>query len=141
MRANDDGIGTYDPIPKPAVDGEGRPWKDIKLDSARAKYWLGVGAQPSDSAWRLLSMVCLAPIAISQSPTPSYERLEMFWRWLVWAVCGEGYILGIDQELTIEKAGLLEPKFRPKGTPLQHSPISNKKEKKDEKEDIQKEAL
>jgi len=58
MCANGDGTGTYDPVPKPAIDGEGRPWKDIKLDSARAKYWLGVGAQPSDTAWRLLSMVC-----------------------------------------------------------------------------------
>jgi ribosomal protein S16 len=51
-------IGTYDPIPKPPADGEGRPYKDIRLDSARVKYWLGVGAQPSDPAWRLLSMVC-----------------------------------------------------------------------------------
>jgi len=41
------------------LDGEpGRAFKNIKLDSARAKYWLGVGAQPSDPAWRLLSMVC-----------------------------------------------------------------------------------
>ena len=52
-------LGTYDPIPKPAPLGEGKPIKDIKLDTARAKYWLGVGAQPSDPAWRLLSMVCL----------------------------------------------------------------------------------
>jgi len=51
--------GTYDPIPKAPIDGEGKRWKDIKLDSARAKYWLGVGAQPSDPAWRLLSMVRL----------------------------------------------------------------------------------
>lgn len=50
-------LGTYDPIPKAPIDGEGKPFKDIKLDSARAKYWLGVGAQPSDPAWRLLSMV------------------------------------------------------------------------------------
>lgn len=49
--------GTYDPIPKPPIDGEGKPWKDIKLDISRAKYWLGVGAQPSDPAWRLLTMV------------------------------------------------------------------------------------
>lgn len=49
--------GTYDPIPKPAPHGEGKPYKDIKIDIARAKYWLGVGAQPSDPAWRLLSMV------------------------------------------------------------------------------------
>ena len=53
-------LGTYDPIPKPAPLGEGKPFKDIKLDTARAKYWLGVGAQPSDPAWRLLSMVCPA---------------------------------------------------------------------------------
>jgi small subunit ribosomal protein S16 len=50
-------LGTYDPIPKPPKDGEGKPFKDIKLDTARARYWLGVGAQPSDPAWRLLSMV------------------------------------------------------------------------------------
>lgn len=50
-------IGTYDPIPKPPKEGEGKAWKDIKLDTARAKYWLGVGAQPSDTAWRLLSLV------------------------------------------------------------------------------------
>ena len=53
-------LGTYDPIPKPPPPGEeGKPYKDIKLDKARAKYWLGVGAQPSDPAWRLMSMVCL----------------------------------------------------------------------------------
>ncbi|KAI9832144.1 MAG: Ribosomal protein S16, mitochondrial [Sarea resinae] len=52
-------LGTYDPIPKPTADGEGKPFKDIRLDSVRAKYWLGVGAQPSDPAWRLLSMAGL----------------------------------------------------------------------------------
>ena len=50
-------LGTYDPIPKPPIYGEGKPIKDIKLDVARARYWLGVGAQPSDPAWRLLSLV------------------------------------------------------------------------------------
>ncbi|KAF2843225.1 ribosomal protein S16 [Patellaria atrata CBS 101060] len=54
-------LGTYDPIPKspPPNDPHARPWKDIKLDRSRAKYWLGVGAQPSDPAWRLLSMIGL----------------------------------------------------------------------------------
>ncbi|KAF4621883.1 hypothetical protein G7Y89_g14461 [Cudoniella acicularis] len=52
-------LGTYDPIPKAPIDGEGKPFKDIRLDTARAKYWLGVGAQPSDPAWRLLSMAGL----------------------------------------------------------------------------------
>ena len=52
-------LGTYDPIPKapPAGDEGTKPFKDIRLDTTRAKYWLGVGAQPSDPAWRLLSMV------------------------------------------------------------------------------------
>ncbi|CCX08896.1 ribosomal protein S16 domain-containing protein [Pyronema domesticum] len=49
-------IGTYDPIPKPAPEGDGKPIKDIQLDTVRAKYWLGVGAQPSDPVWRLLAM-------------------------------------------------------------------------------------
>lgn len=54
--------GTYDPIPKPPPSGEGKAIKDIKLDTSRAKYWLGVGAQPSEPAWRLLSMVsCFFP--------------------------------------------------------------------------------
>ncbi|KAF1354962.1 ribosomal protein S16 domain-containing protein [Delphinella strobiligena] len=52
-------LGTYDPIPQAPSDGEGRKFKDIKLDADRAKYWLGVGAQPSDPAWRLLSMIGL----------------------------------------------------------------------------------
>ncbi|KAH9861376.1 hypothetical protein J1614_011122 [Plenodomus biglobosus] len=52
-------LGTYDPKPQPPRPGDthGRPWKDIKLDISRARYWVGVGAQPSDTAWRLLSMV------------------------------------------------------------------------------------
>ncbi|KAI5796292.1 ribosomal protein S16 domain-containing protein, partial [Peziza echinospora] len=52
-------LGTYDPIPRPAPNGEGKPIKDIKLDISRAKYWLGVGAQPSDPVWRILAMVGL----------------------------------------------------------------------------------
>ncbi|KAL9586258.1 MAG: hypothetical protein Q9212_001034 [Teloschistes hypoglaucus] len=58
-------LGTYDPIPKPPPASSSAPEegekkvKDIKLDISRAKYWLGVGAQPSDPAWRLLSMIGL----------------------------------------------------------------------------------
>ena len=33
-------VGTYDPLKKPA---------EIKLNSERIKYWLGVGAQPSNT--------------------------------------------------------------------------------------------
>ncbi|QDS69738.1 hypothetical protein FKW77_010053 [Venturia effusa] len=65
-------LGTYNPIPQEPPEQPAsieditssttesetrRKFKDIKLDVSRAKYWLGVGAQPSDPAWRLLSMV------------------------------------------------------------------------------------
>ena len=33
-------VGTYDPLKKPA---------ELKLDGERIKYWLGQGAQPSDT--------------------------------------------------------------------------------------------
>jgi small subunit ribosomal protein S16 len=33
-------VGTYDPLKKPA---------EIKLEAERIKYWLGCGAQPSDT--------------------------------------------------------------------------------------------
>ncbi|KAF2215153.1 hypothetical protein CERZMDRAFT_4936, partial [Cercospora zeae-maydis SCOH1-5] len=54
-------LGTYDPIPKLPVGAEpgDKKQKDIKIDVSRAKYWLGVGAQPSDTVWRLLSMIGL----------------------------------------------------------------------------------
>ncbi|UNI13715.1 37S ribosomal protein S16, mitochondrial [Purpureocillium takamizusanense] len=55
-------LGTYDPIPKPdPYDSSGALHKDIKLDTQRARYWVGVGAQPTDTAWRLLSMVGVLP--------------------------------------------------------------------------------
>ena len=34
-----------------------RKYKDIRLDQSRTKYWLGVGAQPSEPVERLLCMV------------------------------------------------------------------------------------
>ena len=34
-------VGTYDPLKKPA---------EVKLNAERIKHWLGVGAQPSDTA-------------------------------------------------------------------------------------------
>ena len=40
-------LGTYDPLPNPS---------EIKIDTERAKYWLGQGAQPTDTAKKLLSI-------------------------------------------------------------------------------------
>lgn len=55
-------IGTYNPFPKKPTNlydenANARPFKEISLDRTRAKYWLGVGAQPSDPAWKLMTMV------------------------------------------------------------------------------------
>ena len=78
-------LGTYDPTPRiplprpdddpllnpPAAQSQpadetpqARPmqtkqkrYKDLQLDTIRTKYWLGVGAQPSEPVWRLFSMV------------------------------------------------------------------------------------
>lgn len=38
-------IGTYDPLTTPAA---------VKVDAERAKYWLGVGAQPTETVRALL---------------------------------------------------------------------------------------
>ena len=40
-------IGTYDPMTDPS---------SIKIDTERAKYWLGVGAQPSSTVTKLLKI-------------------------------------------------------------------------------------
>ncbi|KAL8952058.1 MAG: hypothetical protein Q9222_002010 [Ikaeria aurantiellina] len=71
-------LGTYDPIPKPPTSsgGTGKAVKDIKLDTSRAKYWLGVGAQPSEPAWRLLSMIGLLEPKYPRSTNMEGERGE-----------------------------------------------------------------
>ncbi|WP_034253216.1 30S ribosomal protein S16 [Bifidobacterium crudilactis] len=40
-------IGTYDPNKQPSL---------IQIDSERAQYWLGVGAQPSDAVFNMLKI-------------------------------------------------------------------------------------
>ncbi|KAF7513512.1 hypothetical protein GJ744_008806 [Endocarpon pusillum] len=66
-------LGTYDPTPRvptatdaPEVIDEvtGLPrkpkrYKDIQLDQSRTKYWLGVGAQPSEPVERILCLIGL----------------------------------------------------------------------------------
>ena len=55
-------LGTYDPIP--SKDGI----KEICLNSERIKYWISVGAQPSDRvAWILGKVGILPPRPIPAS--------------------------------------------------------------------------
>ncbi|KAK2761139.1 37S ribosomal protein S16, mitochondrial [Arachnomyces sp. PD_36] len=69
-------IGTYNPIPQKPTNlsqqeaKTAKPYKDIVLDRSRAKYWLGVGAQPSEPVWRLLSLVGLI------EPKPGHKDVK-----------------------------------------------------------------
>ncbi len=40
-------LGTYDPLKEPS---------EIKIDTERAQYWLGCGAQPSSAVKKLLTI-------------------------------------------------------------------------------------
>ncbi|ELQ36363.1 mitochondrial ribosomal protein S16 [Pyricularia oryzae Y34] len=71
-------LGTYDPIPKPdSYDSSGKLHKDIRLDITRTKYWVGVGAQPTDVVWKLLTMLgILEPKQAAKpkyTPPPNYK--------------------------------------------------------------------
>ena len=73
-------IGTYDPVPKAdpyaPVDSDAPLHKDIKLDTDRAKYWVGVGAQPTDTAWRLLHMAGVLPKHKKANKIGTLEAVE-----------------------------------------------------------------
>lgn len=51
-------LGTYNPIPRPRTVKQKKQGvlatKDVQLDFDRAKYWIGVGAQPSEMVTKLL---------------------------------------------------------------------------------------
>lgn len=52
-------IGTFDPIPKKIDSQDSIPRiKDIQLNVERFKYWISVGAQPSDTVRSLAEKVC-----------------------------------------------------------------------------------
>jgi len=70
-------LGTYDPTPRTPLSSHDTPetvfdaatqkmvpfkprrYKDIRLDVTRTKYWLGVGAQPSEGVQDMLRMLGL----------------------------------------------------------------------------------
>ena len=66
-------IGTFNPMLK--KDDETR----VKLELERCKYWLGVGAQPTDRVARLLDAAGLMKRTASNNPEkakPKKKRLE-----------------------------------------------------------------
>lgn len=63
-------LGTYNPVPQVPLavaqdptpyseSNQVRRYKDIQLDITRTKYWLGVGAQPSEGVQGILGMLGL----------------------------------------------------------------------------------
>jgi small subunit ribosomal protein S16 len=76
-------LGVYNPIAQvpladpdtPEFNPDGskyapKKFKDIKLDSVRTKYWLGVGAQPTEPVEKLLCLVSAFPDAARQNKGP-----------------------------------------------------------------------
>lgn len=49
--------GTPAAVHTSSIGRKQKRYKDLQLDMIRTKYWLGVGAQPSEPVWRLFSMV------------------------------------------------------------------------------------
>mmetsp|Transcript_7722 Transcript_7722/g.15412 ORF Transcript_7722/g.15412 Transcript_7722/m.15412 type:complete len:138 (+) Transcript_7722:176-589(+) len=64
-------LGTYDPIVK-----QGQ--KEVRINVERCRYWLGVGAQPSDVVKRLLGQFGVLPPHVHkrqrQSSIPKSQR-------------------------------------------------------------------
>ncbi|KAG5440102.1 hypothetical protein PCK2_000614 [Pneumocystis canis] len=57
-------LGTYDPIPREDKT------KYVEIDFLRAKYWLGVGAQPTDVVYKLFEKISLLPM----KPRPNKKK-------------------------------------------------------------------
>ncbi|RMZ82341.1 hypothetical protein DV738_g1788, partial [Chaetothyriales sp. CBS 135597] len=97
-------LGVYDPKPKAPLSsntdpttmvnakGETVPYvpkkiKDIQLDQTRTKYWLGVGAQPSEPVERLLVLIGL------MEPKPGRIRAGKILEKTVWPNKHEGEVV------------------------------------------------
>ncbi|HRD76313.1 MAG TPA: 30S ribosomal protein S16 [Hyphomicrobiaceae bacterium] len=77
-------IGTHNPIlPKDHADR-------VKLDLDRAKYWLGVGAQPTDRVARFLDAAGLMKREASNNPEKSKPKKKRQEREAAAAKAAEG---------------------------------------------------
>ncbi len=57
-------LGIYNPVTEPA---------EVKIDIERARYWLSVGAQPTDRVARLLKFNGVDEIQLKFRPAPTGE--------------------------------------------------------------------
>ena len=80
-------LGTYNPIANPAGI------KEVRLNTDRIKYWLSVGAQPSDRVAWLLGKADVLPMPPRRHrPTISQPRKDRAAAFSTWAAeIGTGY--------------------------------------------------
>ncbi len=55
-------LGSYNPVTQPA---------EVKIDIERARYWMSVGAQPTDRVARLLKFNGMDEIELKFRPAPA----------------------------------------------------------------------
>jgi len=63
-----DDLGFYNPVSEP---------KQFHVDEERVKYWLGVGALPSDTVYRLLEAVNLVPKVTRASKNVGVSKKQL----------------------------------------------------------------
>ncbi|KAH0846124.1 hypothetical protein AYO21_10095 [Fonsecaea monophora] len=82
-------LGTYNPMPQAPLATPDTPellesgekympkkMKDIQLDTARTRYWLGVGAQPTEPVGKLLRLIGMLeekPSKVKRFPPQPYN--------------------------------------------------------------------
>eukprot|EP00002_Diphylleia_rotans_P024011 TRINITY_DN4731_c1_g1_i1.p1 TRINITY_DN4731_c1_g1~~TRINITY_DN4731_c1_g1_i1.p1 ORF type:complete len:111 (-),score=21.57 TRINITY_DN4731_c1_g1_i1:319-651(-) len=60
-------VGTYNPEPHPRDES-----KHVMLNTERIKYWLAVGAQPTDTVHRILALAGVLPPLPTPPPGPHH---------------------------------------------------------------------
>ena len=60
-------LGSYNPVTEPA---------EVKIDIERARYWLSVGAQPTDRVARLLKFNGVDELELKFRPAPTAPKAK-----------------------------------------------------------------
>ena len=60
-------LGSYNPVTEPA---------EVKIDVERARYWLSVGAQPTDRVARLLKFNGVEELELKFRPAPTAPKAK-----------------------------------------------------------------
>ncbi|KAJ3031536.1 UNVERIFIED_CONTAM: hypothetical protein HDU68_003072 [Siphonaria sp. JEL0065] len=112
-------VGTYNPIP------DADKVKHIELNYSRIKYWLGVGAQPTDRVAWLLAKAGLMPATATQQQLTGEHSLTDPKTWKV-RIRDSGAlkdrVVGLDEARRLVAAGSNERAFLDKVANLPSTP-------------------